>query len=139
MTKLPAPARKGHGHPWLTLVAVSLGLMMVALDGTVVSIANPTIGRDLQASQVSLNLVAVGFTLGLAASVLYLGAVADRYGRRLMLVGGLALSIPMALLAAFAPSIEILVIARIGGGIAAGMAFPTTLSIVGSRATPFTT
>jgi MFS family permease len=41
---------------------------------------------------VSLNLIAVGFTLGLAASVLYLGAVADRYGRRRMLLGGLALA-----------------------------------------------
>jgi EmrB/QacA subfamily drug resistance transporter len=112
------------------LATLILGAAVANMNLSVANVALPTIGRDLEASQVSLNLVAVGFTLGLAASVLYLGAVADRYGRRLMLIGGLALSIPMALLAAFAPSIEILVIARVGGGIAAGMAFPVTLSIV---------
>jgi len=112
------------------LATLILGAAVANMNLSVANVALPTIGRDLEASQVALNLVAVGFTLGLAASVLYLGAVADRYGRRLMLIGGLALSIPMALLAAYAPNIDILVIARIGGGIAAGMAFPTTLSIV---------
>ena len=112
------------------LATLILGAAVANMNLSVANVALPTIGRDLEASQVSLNLVAVGFTLGLAASVLYLGAVADRYGRRLMLIAGLALSIPMALLAAFAPTIDVLVVARIGGGIAAGMAFPTTLSIV---------
>src|SRR5438876_791937 len=41
--------RAGHGHPWLTLVAVALGVMMVGLDATVVSIANPAIAKDLNA------------------------------------------------------------------------------------------
>jgi EmrB/QacA subfamily drug resistance transporter len=96
----------------------------------VANVTLPTIGRDLEASQTALNLVAVGFTLGLAASVLYLGAVADRYGRYPMLIGGLALSIPAALIAGLAPDVEVLVLGRLVGGIAAGMAFPTTLSII---------
>ena len=112
------------------LSTLILGAAVANMNLSVANVALPTIGLDLQASQVSLNLVAVGFTLGLAASVLYLGALADRYGRRKMLIGGLALSIPMALLAAFAPDIDVLVAARVGGGVAAGMAFPTTLSIV---------
>ncbi|MGI9117737.1 MAG: MFS transporter [Gaiellales bacterium] len=112
------------------LATLILGAAVANMNLSVANVALPTIGRDLDASQVSLNLVAVGFTLGLAASVLYLGAVADRYGRRLMLLGGLALSIPMALLSAYAPDVEVLALARVGGGIAAGMAFPTTLSIV---------
>ncbi|MGI9186226.1 MAG: MFS transporter [Gaiellales bacterium] len=114
----------------MILATLILGAAVANMNLSVANVALPTIGRDLEASQVSLNLVAVGFTLGLAASVLYLGAVADRYGRRLMLISGLALSIPMALLAGFAPTIDVLVLARIGGGVAAGMAFPTTLSIV---------
>jgi hypothetical protein len=77
-----------------------------------------------------LNLIAVGYSLGLAASVLYLGALGDRYGRKLMLVLGTALAIPMSLLAAYAPSDEVLFVARIGGGLAAGMAFPTTLALI---------
>jgi len=112
------------------LTALILGAAVANMNLSVANVTLPTIGRDLEATQVSLNMIAVGFTLGLAASVLYLGAIADRYGRRRMLLAGLALSIPMALLAGFAPNTDVLVIARIGGGIAAGMAFPTTLSIV---------
>jgi MFS family permease len=62
--------------------------------------------------------------------VLYLGALGDRYGRKLMLILGTFLAIPASLLAAFAPSIEILFAARLIGGLAAGMAYPTTLALI---------
>lgn len=127
---MAAAASESPPRGVVILATLILGAAVANMNLAVANVALPTIGRDLQASQVSLNLVAVGFTLGLAASVLYLGAVADRYGRRLMLIGGLALSIPTALLAAYAPNVEVLAVARVGGGIAAGMAFPVTLSIV---------
>ncbi len=92
--------------------------------------ALPSIGEAFDAGQVSLNLIAVGYSLGLAASVLYLGALGDRYGRKLMLILGTALAIPMSLLAAYAPSDEVLFAARVGGGLAAGMAYPTTLALI---------
>ncbi|HWH99822.1 MAG TPA: MFS transporter, partial [Propionibacteriaceae bacterium] len=59
-----------------------------------------------------------------------LGAVGDRYGRKLLLLLGIGLSIPACLVAALAPSIEILILARIAGGISAGMAYPTTLALI---------
>ena len=62
--------------------------------------------------------------------MLYLGALGDRYGRKLMLVLGTALSIPAAILAATASSVGVLIGARIFGGLAAGMAFPTTLALI---------
>jgi hypothetical protein len=62
--------------------------------------------------------------------VLYLGAIGDRYGRKLLLVLGTLLAIPASLLAAFAPSIEVLFGARLFGGLAAGMAYPTTLALI---------
>ena len=62
--------------------------------------------------------------------MLYLGAIGDRYGRKMMLVLGTALAIPMSLLAAYAPSDEVLFVARVGGGLAAGMAYPTTLALI---------
>ena len=62
--------------------------------------------------------------------MLYLGAVGDRYGRKLMLVLGMALSIPACLLAAWAPSDEVLFVARVLGGLSAGMAYPTTLALI---------
>ena len=62
--------------------------------------------------------------------MLYLGAVGDRYGRKMLLLLGLALSLPACLLAAFAPSDVVLFIARVIGGVSAGMAYPTTLALI---------
>ena len=75
-------------------------------------------------------MIAVGYSLGLACSVLWLGALGDRYGRKMMLLSGTALAIPMSVLAALAPSDIVLALARIGGGFAAGMAYPTTLALI---------
>jgi MFS transporter, DHA2 family, multidrug resistance protein len=120
-----APARAP-----LVLAALILAAGVANLNLSVANVALPSIGQAFDASQTALNLVAVGFSLGLAGSVLYLGALGDRHGRKRMLVLGLILSIPAALLAALAPSVEVLFVARVFGGIAAGMAYPTTLSLI---------
>lgn len=114
----------------LSLVTLILAAAVANLNLAVANVALPAIDAALGASQVGLNLVAVGFTLGLAASVLYLGALGDRYGRKPMLVIGLVLSIPLAAAAAWAPNIEVLITARLLGGVAAGMVYPTTLAII---------
>ena len=114
----------------IVLVTLILVAGVANLNLSVANVALPSIGEAFDSSQVTLNLIAVGYSLGLAASVLYLGAIGDRYGRKLMLVLGTALAIPMSLLAAYAPSDEVLFVARIGGGIAAGMAYPTTLALI---------
>ncbi|MBK9180921.1 MAG: MFS transporter [Acidimicrobiales bacterium] len=120
-----APARAGLVLATLILVAAVANLPLA-----VANVALPDIGTSFDASQTQLNLVAVGYSLGLAASVLWLGALGDRYGRRAMLLLGVALSLPTCLLAAWAPSIDVLVVARIAGGVAAGMAYPTTLALI---------
>jgi MFS transporter, DHA2 family, multidrug resistance protein len=113
------------------VLATLIGVAGVAnLNLSVANVALPDIGRAFDAGQTGVDLVAVGYSLGLAASVLYLGAVGDRYGRKQMLVLGMALSIPASILAALAPSIEVLFAARVFGGIAAGMAYPTTLALI---------
>jgi DHA2 family multidrug resistance protein-like MFS transporter len=120
-----APARSG-----VVLISLILVAAVANLNLAVANVALPDIGKAFDAGQTSLNLVAVGYSLGLAASVLYLGAIGDRYGRKLMLLLGTALAIPVSLVAAFAPSIEVLFIARLAGGLAAGMAYPTTLALI---------
>jgi EmrB/QacA subfamily drug resistance transporter len=120
-----APARAG-----LVLLAL-IGVAAVAnLNLSVANVALPSIGRAFDSSQTTLDLVAVGYSLGLAASVLYLGAIGDRYGRKLMLLLGMILSVPACLLAAYAPSDEVLFLARVLGGVSAGMAYPTTLALI---------
>jgi DHA2 family multidrug resistance protein-like MFS transporter len=120
-----APARAG-----LVLLSLILVAAVANLNLAVANVALPEIGQAFDSSQTTLNLVAVGYSLGLAASVLYLGAVGDRYGRKLMLLGGVLLSIPACLLAAYSPNDTTLVAARILGGLSAGMAYPTTLALI---------
>jgi DHA2 family multidrug resistance protein-like MFS transporter len=120
-----APERSG-----LVLISLILVAAVANLNLSVANVALPDIALDFDAGQVSLNLIAVGYSLGLAASVLYFGAIGDRYGRKLMLLLGTTLAVPMSLLAAFAPSDEVLFVARVGGGLAAGMAYPTTLALI---------
>src|SRR5271169_290348 len=114
----------------LVLASLILGAAVANLNLAVANVALPTIGAAFDASQTALDLVAVGYSLGLAASVLYLGALGDRYGRKMMLTLGVLLSVPASLLAAFAPTIKILVVARLLGGLSAGMAYPTTLALI---------
>jgi MFS family permease len=66
----------------------------------VANVALPDIGTALNASQTGLNLVAVSYSLGLAASVLWLGALGDHHGRELMLILGVSLSVPASPLSA---------------------------------------
>ena len=114
----------------VVLTALILVAAVANLNLAVANVALPDIGKAFDAGQTGLDLVAVGYSLGLAGSVLYFGAIGDRYGRKLMLILGTALAIPASLLAAFAPSLGILFVARLIGGLAAGMAFPTTLALI---------
>ena len=120
-----APARGG-----MVLLALILVAAVANLNLAVANVALPSIGVAFAASQTSLNLIAVGYSLGLAASVLYFGALGDRYGRKLMLLIGTALAIPFSVLAAWSPNEQVLFVARVGGGLSAGMAFPTTLALI---------
>ncbi|MCL2770042.1 MAG: MFS transporter, partial [Solirubrobacterales bacterium] len=120
-----APARSG-----LVLASLILVAAVANLNLSVANVALPQIGKHFDSGQTTLDLIAVGYSLGLACSVLWLGALGDRYGRKLMCLTGTILAIPMSLLAALAPSDIVLFIARVGGGLAAGMAYPTTLALI---------
>src|SRR5215467_10985250 len=109
-----SPKRAGIILTTLILVA---GIANVNL--AVANVALPDIGKAFSASQTALNLVAIGYSLGLAGSVLYLGALGDRYGRKQMVLLGMGLSVPISLLAGLAPSANFLFLARVAGGVAA--------------------
>jgi EmrB/QacA subfamily drug resistance transporter len=127
-----AAPRAATSPPRAGLVLISLILVAAVanLNLAVANVALPSIGKHFNSSQTTLDLIAVGYSLGLACSVLWLGALGDRYGRKTLLVSGTVLAIPMSLLAAYAPTDTVLFVARLGGGLAAGMAYPTTLALI---------
>ncbi|MCC5476004.1 MFS transporter [Streptomyces barringtoniae] len=76
------PAAGLRGHPWLTLITVAVGVMMVALDGTIVAIANPTIKEDLGATFADVQWITNGYFLALAVTLITAGKLGDRFGHR---------------------------------------------------------
>lgn len=112
------------------LLALVTGAIVANINLSIANVALPTIGDDLGATQDQLTQIANAFALGLASTVLYLGSIGDRYGRKLLFVAGTVLTVPMAMLAAWAPSPQVLTLARFGGGLAAALLFPTTLSLI---------
>jgi EmrB/QacA subfamily drug resistance transporter len=119
-----------RGHPWLTLLAISLGVMMVALDGTVVSVANPTIQRDLHSTLAGLQWVTNGYLLALAVLLIPGGKLGDRIGRRLVFSIGITGFALASLGCALSTSIGMLVVFRVLQGISGAMLMPNTLAIL---------
>lgn len=130
---VPAPADEvafgSTAGRWVLAVAV-MGSGMVFLDGTVVNVALPSIGRDLGASTSALQWTLNGYLLTLAALILLGGSLGDRYGRRRIFVRGAGLFTIASLLCAIAPSAQLLVLARLLQGIGGALLTPGSLAMI---------
>ena len=114
---------------WLILVTV-LGSGMVFLDGTVVNVALPAIGRDLHASTGALQWVLSGYLLTLASLILLGGSLGDRFGRRRVFVIGAVIFTGGSLLCALAPSVGFLIGARVIQGVGGALLTPGSLAML---------
>jgi len=114
---------------WLLTVAVA-GSGMAFLDGTVVNVALPDIGRDFDASTSALQWILNGYLLTLASLILLGGSLGDRYGRRRIFVFGIGIFTAASLLCAVAPSAEFLVGARLLQGIGGALLTHGSLAII---------
>ncbi|MFZ1993372.1 MAG: DHA2 family efflux MFS transporter permease subunit [Solirubrobacteraceae bacterium] len=119
-----------------TLAIVSVGLFMVVLDNLVVSVALPSIHRDLGASIQSLEWTVNAYTLSYAVLLLTGAALGDRFGRRRMFMAGVALFTVSSAAAALAPSIGLLIVARATQGAGAAIATPLTLTLLADAYPP---
>jgi EmrB/QacA subfamily drug resistance transporter len=114
----------------LALAATVAASGMASLDATVVNVALPHIGADLDASLSALQWVLTGYLLSLASLILLGGALGDRYGRRrIFLIGTIWFAAASALCGA-APNVEVLVAARVLEGIGAALLTPGSLAIL---------
>jgi len=119
-----------RGHPGLTLLSVSFGLLMVALDSTIVAIANPAVGAHFRASLPSLQWVTNAYLLALAVGLITGGKLGDHFGRkRVFLIGtaGFALS---SLACGLSPALGALVGFRAAQGTFGALMMPQTLAIL---------
>src|ERR1700748_1032361 len=111
-----------------TLAIVSVGLFTVVLDNLVVSVALPSIHRDLGASIQSLEWTVNAYTLSYAVLLLTGAALGDRFGRKRMFMTGITLFTVSSAAAALAPSIGLLIVARATQGAGAAMPPPLRLT-----------
>ncbi|HEX5478164.1 MAG TPA: MFS transporter [Dehalococcoidia bacterium] len=126
---LEAPARKLQRR-WLALAVMSVSIAVLAMDTTIVNVAIPAIQQDLGASASSMQWIIDAYYLVFAGLLLTMGAVADRWGRRLILQMGMVCFAGASLFAAYAQSSEQLILARALTGVGAATVTPATLSII---------
>ena len=107
-----------------------LSLLAGVIDNTVLNTALPTLARVMHAGTSSLQWIVDAYTLCFAALLIPAGALGDRYGRRLSLIGGLSVFALGSLAAALAPNATVLIVDRIVMGFGAAFVMPATLSIL---------
>ena len=105
-------------------------MLLVGIDNTIVNVALPTIGRDLDASTSDLQWVVDGYTLVFSTLLLLAGHLGDRFGRRRMLLTGLAIFALTSVAASFAGSTTGLIAGRAAMGVGAALIFPATLALL---------
>jgi EmrB/QacA subfamily drug resistance transporter len=126
--------KSGPGR-WVLAIAV-LGSGMAFLDGTVVNVAIPDIGEDLNASTAALQWILNGYLLTLASVILLGGSLGDRYGRRRIFVVGVILFTAASLLCAVSPNAEFLIGARLIQGVGGALLTPGSLAMIEANFRP---
>lgn len=114
---------------WLALSGLSAVFLIEMLDNSILNVALPTIGRDLHASAVGLQWVTGAYSVVFGGLMLLFGAIADRFGRRRLMLIGLALLGAASLATAFVTTAEHLIIVRAVMGVAAAMTTPGSMAL----------
>ncbi|MET9011685.1 MFS transporter [Streptomyces olivaceoviridis] len=120
---------QGHPQRWLILGVICLAQLTVLLDNTVLNVAIPSLTRELHAETSDIQWMINAYSLVQSGLLLTAGSAADRYGRKKMLITGLALFGVGSLVAGLADSTGRLIAARAGMGIGGALLLTTTLAV----------
>ncbi|MFE0134918.1 MFS transporter [Streptomyces sp. NPDC059037] len=126
----PAATKGLRGHPWLTLFSVAIGVMMVALDGTIVAIANPAIQKDLGASLADVQWITNGYLLALAVALITAGKLGDRFGhRQTFLIGVVGFAAASGAIGV-SGSVSLVIVFRVLQGLFGALLMPAALGLL---------
>ncbi|MFJ9208602.1 LrgA-associated membrane protein LrgB [Streptomyces sp. L-9-10] len=126
----PTPSKGLRGHPWLTLFSVAIGIMMVALDGTIVAIANPAIQKDLGATFADVQWITNGYFLALAVALITAGKLGDRFGhRQTFLIGVIGFAASSGAIG-LSDSISLVITFRVLQGLFGALLMPAALGLL---------
>ncbi|MCD5309979.1 MFS transporter [Kineosporia babensis] len=121
---------RAQPRDWTVLAILTLAVLILAIDGTVLALAVPSLVADLQPSANQILWIADIYAFALAGLLITMGNLADRIGRKRILLLGSAGFAAASLLAAFAPSAEWLIAARALLGVSGATIMPSTLSLI---------
>lgn len=121
---------KGHKNRWIGMLFISVSLLIISLDNTILNVALPAISTDLGASASDLQWIVDAYILVFAALLLTMGSIGDRFGRKRMLQFGVFWFGAFSLMAALATSTEMLIASRALLGVGGAMIMPSTLSLI---------
>jgi len=119
-----------HENRWKTLAVLSLSLIVIGLDTTILNIALPTLQEEFDASPSTLQWMVDAYLLVFSGLLLVFGTLGDRFGRKLALQAGISIFGIASLLVAFAGSAAGVIAVRAAMGIGAALIMPATLSII---------
>src|SRR5512132_4366466 len=123
-------APRAGRREWIGLAVLALGALLYVMDLTVLHLAVPAISADLQPSSAQLLWIIDIYGFFVAGSLITMGTLADRIGRRRLLFVGAAAFGVVSLLAAFSTSAEMLIVSRALLGLAGATLAPSTLSLI---------
>ena len=129
-THAPDTAASVHANRWRTLGVLSLSLVIIGLDNTILNVALPTLQDEFDASASTLQWMVDSYLLVFAGLLLVFGTLGDRLGRKLALQSGIALFGLASLGALVADSSGLLIAIRALMGVGAALIMPATLSII---------
>lgn len=115
---------------WAGLVFISIAVSLVIVDSTIVNVAVPSIVEELKISSTQVQWVQEAYTLVFASFLLVFGSLADRFGRRRLMLLGVVIFAGASVAAALAPTGGLLILSRLVQGVGGAMILPTTLSII---------
>src|SRR6478736_10349152 len=115
---------------WAGLVFISVAVALIIVDSTIVNVAIPSIVDDLGITSTQVQWVQEAYTLVFASLLLVFGSLADRIGRRRMLLAGVVIFTLASVGAALATTGELLILARFVQGVGGALMLPTTLSLL---------
>ena len=115
---------------WAGLIFISIAVALIIVDSTIINVAIPSIVRDLKISSTQVQWVQESYTLVFASLLLVFGTLADRYGRRLIVLIGVTLFAAASIFAALAGTGELLILARLIQGVGGAMILTASLSII---------
>jgi EmrB/QacA subfamily drug resistance transporter len=119
-----------HRRRWLILAVLSLCLLVIGLDSLIIEMAIPSIQKQLGASVTDMQWTVDAYSISFGGLLLLAGGLADRFGRKLTLLLGLALFLGFSILAATSSNAGALIGFRVGMGVGASLIMPSTLSII---------